>query len=119
MTYYVYVLASEKNGTLYIGVTNDLPRRVYEHQQGLAEGFTKKHGVKRLVYFERHDAIEAAIKREKKLKHWRREWKLNLIERDNPDWRDLSVGLRPQSGLHRFVPSTTVGPRDGLSGYTL
>ena len=93
MAFYVYILASERNGTLYVGVTNDLLRRVYEHKEGLADGFSKRHAVKRLVYFESHDSIEAAIGREKKLKHWPRTWKLNLIERDNPDWRDLYAGL--------------------------
>ena len=93
MAYYVYILASDRNGTLYVGVTNDLLRRVYEHKEGVAEGFTKRHGVKRLVYFEVHDSVEAAIHREKALKHWPREWKLNLVERDNPDWHDLSLGM--------------------------
>ncbi len=93
MAFYVYILASERNGTLYVGVTNDLLRRVYEHKEGLADGFSKRHAVKRLVYFETHDSIEAAIGREKKLKRWPRAWKLNLIERDNPDWRDLYAGL--------------------------
>ena len=89
MAYYVYILASRKNGTLYIGVTNDLVRRVYEHKEGLAQGFTKRYGVKRLVYFETHEAVEAAIRREKSLKTWLRTWKVDLIERDNPDWKDL------------------------------
>ena len=89
MAYYVYILASKERGTLYVGVTNDLLRRVYEHKEGLAEGFTKRHGVKRLVYFETHDSIEAAIAREKHLKRWRRDWKVELIERDNPRWADL------------------------------
>lgn len=93
MAYYVYILASDRNGTLYVGVTNDLLRRVYEHKEGAAEGFTKRHSVKRLVYFEVHESIEAAIRREKALKHWPRDWKLNLVERDNPDWRDLSHGM--------------------------
>ena len=95
LAYYVYILASEKNGTLYIGVTNDLIRRVYEHREAIVDGFSKRYGVKRLVYFETHDSIEAAIEREKKLKHWPREWKLNLIERDNPDWCDLYPDLGP------------------------
>ena len=89
MAYYVYILASKERGTLYVGVTNDLLRRAYEHKEGLAEGFTKRHGVKRLVYFETHDSIEAAIAREKHLKRWRRDWKVELIERDNPRWVDL------------------------------
>ena len=89
MSYYVYILASRPNGTLYVGVTNDLVRRAYEHREGLVDGFTKTHGVKTLVYFEVHDDIERAITREKRLKHWRRARKLQLIERDNPDWCDL------------------------------
>ena len=89
MTYYVYILASRPNGTLYIGVTNDLVRRAYEHRKGLVDGFTKTHGVKTLVFFEAHDDIEHAIVREKRFKRWRRAWKIQLIERDNSDWRDL------------------------------
>ena len=87
--YYVYILASKIGGTLYIGVTNDLIRRVYEHREKLADGFTEKHGVHRLVYFEQHSDIEAAIKREKRLKKWNRQWKIQLIEETNPNWSDL------------------------------
>lgn len=93
MAYYVYMLASRKQGTLYIGVTNDLIRRVYEHREGAVESFTKRYRVDRLVYFETHESIEAAIVREKKLKHWKRGWKTDLIERGNPDWRDLYPDL--------------------------
>ena len=93
MAYYVYILASKKNGTLYVGVTNDVVRRVHEHKEGLAEGFTKRHGVKRLVHFEIFDSVETAIRREKTLKTWLRDWKIALIERDNPDWDDLYDGL--------------------------
>ena len=93
MAYYVYMLANRKQGILYIGVTNDLIRRVYEHREGSVESFTKRYGVDRLVYFETHDSIEAAIVREKKLKHWKRGWKTDLIEHDNPDWRDLYPDL--------------------------
>ena len=89
MPYYVYILASGKNGTLYIGVTNDLIRRVHEHRKGQAGGFTKRHGVKSLVYFETLDHAEDAIQREKTLKRWPRDWKINRIERDNPHWEDL------------------------------
>jgi len=78
-TYYVYILASKRNGTLYTGVTNDLVRRISEHREGLAPGFTKIYGVKRLVYFEVFDDIEQAIRREKRLKKYKREWKMNLI----------------------------------------
>ena len=94
MAYYVYILASKERGTLYVGVTNDLMRRVYEHKEGLAEGFSMRHGVKRLVYFETHESIEAAILQEKRLKRWRRDWKIELIERDNPHWVDLYKTLR-------------------------
>lgn len=89
MSAYVYILASERNGTLYVGVTSHLARRVYEHRIGAAEGFTKRYDVKRLVHFEVFDDIEAAIHREKHLKKWNRAWKLRLIERANPDWTDL------------------------------
>lgn len=89
MAYYVYMLASKKNGTLYIGVTNDLVRRVWEHRQGVGSEFTKKYGVHRLVFFEQHDEIKAAIQREKAMKEWKRAWKIELIERQNPDWLDL------------------------------
>ncbi|WP_299620060.1 GIY-YIG nuclease family protein [Pelagibius sp.] len=93
MAYYVYILASQKNGTLYIGMTNDLVRRVHEHREGLVAGFTKRHGVKRLVYFEIYAQPEPAIQREKTLKRWPREWKINQIERENPTWEDLYEGL--------------------------
>jgi len=89
MTYFVYVLASRKHGTLYVGVTNDIARRVFEHREGLIKGFTQKFGVKRLVYVECHDDILEAIRREKLLKRWHRDWKIALIEQTNPDWRDL------------------------------
>jgi putative endonuclease len=86
---YVYVLASHKNGTLYIGVTSDMVKRVYEHKNDLADGFTKEYKVHTLVYFEIHDSIEDAIHREKQMKKWNRKWKLRLIEEKNPDWKDL------------------------------
>jgi putative endonuclease len=88
-SYYVYMLASRIGGTLYIGVTNDLIRRVAEHRLKVAESFTKRHDVVRLVYFECFDEIEQAIHREKRLKKWTRAWKISLIEKDNPDWIDL------------------------------
>jgi putative endonuclease len=87
--YYVYILASKRNGTLYTGVTDDLARRVYEHKNDLIEGFTKRYGVHILVWFEAHEDINAAIRREKLIKRWRRAWKLELIEKDNREWRDL------------------------------
>jgi putative endonuclease len=85
----VYILASQRNGTLYIGVTSNLPKRVWEHRAGLVKGFTKEHDVKTLVWYEVHGCAEAAITREKQLKKWNRIWKLGLIERMNPEWRDL------------------------------
>jgi putative endonuclease len=93
MSYYVYILASSKHGTLYIGVTNDLIRRVHEHRSDVADGFTKEHGVHKLVYFEETESVESAIRREKRLKKWPRDWKLDLIERHNPEWVDLYPGL--------------------------
>jgi len=89
MQYYVYILASRKKGTLYIGVTSDLARRIYEHKYDLVEGFTKLYKVHSLVYLEITESIEGAIDREKKLKKWNREWKIRLIEKSNPEWRDL------------------------------
>ncbi|TAL67747.1 MAG: GIY-YIG nuclease family protein [Bacteroidetes bacterium] len=82
-------MASKKNGTTYIGVTNDLSRRVYEHRNGLVEGFTSKYKVNNLVYYETFEDIRYAIQREKQLKNWHREWKKNLIEKENPEWKDL------------------------------
>lgn len=86
---YVYILASKRNGTLYVGVTSNLTKRVWEHREGVAEGFTKRYQVLRLVYYEVHEDIREAIVREKRIKKWRREWKLRLIEQQNPEWRDL------------------------------
>jgi putative endonuclease len=91
--YYVYILASQRNGTLYIGVTNDLIKRVWEHKNKVADGFTKKYGVDRLVYFETTESIESAISREKQLKNWHRKWKIDLIEKSNPEWQDLYISL--------------------------
>ncbi len=87
--YWVYVLASTVGGTLYIGVTNNLVRRMYEHRNGLVPGFTKRYGVHRLVYLEPHTDVAAAIRREKRLKRWNRAWKMQLIEQMNPNWDDL------------------------------
>jgi putative endonuclease len=94
--YWVYILASKIGGTLYIGVTNDLVRRVYEHKMKFLGGFTNKYGIGRLVYFEQYDDVEAAIAREKRLKKWQRAWKIRLIEELNPNWDDLY----PQIFLH-------------------
>lgn len=89
MAYYVYLLASDRNGTLYVGVTNNLVRRVYEHKTKVVRGFTKQYGVDRLVWFEAYDDPTNAIAREKDIKKWRRAWKLRLIEQSNPQWVDL------------------------------
>jgi len=85
----VYILASKRNGTLYIGVTSNLPARVWQHKNDLVEGFTQKYRVHKLVYFEMFDDMREAIQREKRLKKWRRQWKIDLIEKANPQWRDL------------------------------
>jgi len=87
--YYVYILTNRPRGTLYVGVTNDLVRRVYQHQEGTIAGFTKRYGLKQLVYFEKYDAPALAIQREKNIKHWSRLWKLDLINSSIPPWRDL------------------------------
>ena len=89
LAYYVYLLASSKHGTLYLGVTNDLIRRAYEHKSKAIPGFTSRYGVDRLVWFECYDDPVSAITREKEIKKWRRDWKIAVIERDNPDWLDL------------------------------
>jgi len=89
MSAWVYILASQPGGTLYVGVTNDLMRRVFEDREGLVEGFTQRYQVKRLVYYEQHETMPLAIQREKNIKHWPREWKIDLIISLNPDWRDL------------------------------
>ena len=93
MNYFVYLMASQKNGTLYVGVTNNLVRRVFEHKNDLADGFTKRYAVHTLVWFESTPSIEAAIQREKQLKNWKRAWKISLIEQLNPGWSDLYDGL--------------------------
>jgi putative endonuclease len=87
---YVYIMTNEKNGTLYTGITSDIGRRTFEHKNGLVEGFTKKYELHMLVYVEVHDRIDEAIRREKCIKEWKREWKINLINKANPEWLDLS-----------------------------
>ncbi len=89
----VYILASKRNGTLYIGVTSNLIQRIYQHKHNLVEGFTKKYAVKLLVYYQLHDTMETAITKEKQLKKWNRIWKLELIEKENPTWKDLYEDL--------------------------
>jgi putative endonuclease len=85
----VYILASKRNGTLYIGVTSNLAGRIWQHKNNMEEGFTRRYGVHRLVWYELHQTMESAIRREKQMKEWKRKWKLELIESVNPDWRDL------------------------------
>jgi putative endonuclease len=92
-SYYVYILASHKCGTLYTGVTNDLVRRIGEHKKGIIRGFTKRYNVNQLVYFEDTNDIVCAINREKQIKKWNRSWKIKLIEADNPEWKDLYIDL--------------------------
>ncbi|WP_395060577.1 GIY-YIG nuclease family protein [Polaromonas sp.] len=89
MQYSVYLMASGKNGTLYVGVTNDLVRRVYEHRNGLVAGFTSRHAVYQLVWFESTPSVDAAIHKEKQIKNWKRAWKVAMIEESNPTWMDL------------------------------
>ncbi|PNQ72761.1 excinuclease ABC subunit C [Hanstruepera neustonica] len=88
--YYLYILSNKYKGTLYIGVTNDLERRMFEHKNKLVEGFTKTYGLDKLIYFETFQYVNDAIKREKNMKKWKRQWKINIIEEDNPEWDDLS-----------------------------
>jgi len=88
--YYLYILTNKKNGTLYVGVTNDLERRIFEHKHKLVDGFTQKYGLDKLVYFEVFQYVNDAIKREKNIKRWKRQWKIDLIEQDNPQWEDLA-----------------------------
>lgn len=87
--FFVYILASRKKGALYVGVTSDLPKRVHQHKEGWAEGHTKRYNIKQLVYFEPHSSAESAIHRETQIKRWKREWKVELIEASNKEWRDL------------------------------
>ena len=91
--FYVYLLASKPYGTLYIGTTSDLPRRVWEHKQKLVPGFTRRYRIDRLVWFEVHQSAAVALRHEKRLKEWKRDWKISLIERDNPHWIDLYASL--------------------------
>jgi putative endonuclease len=93
MTYFVYMLASKPQGVIYIGVTNDLIRRVYEHKSHAVKGFTQQYNVTQLVWFESSESIQSAIEREKQLKNWRRDWKIALIEENNPNWMDLYPNL--------------------------
>jgi putative endonuclease len=89
MSYFIYILTNKKFGTLYIGITRDLVRRIYEHKEKLLDGFSKKYGLDKLVYYEIFDSVIDAISREKQLKNWKREWKIELIKKMNPEWKDL------------------------------
>src|SRR5262249_12680664 len=91
--YFVYLVTNKPRGTLYVGVTNNLVKRAYEHREGLVAGFTKRYGLKQLVYFEKYDAPLLAIQREKNIKHWSRAWKLDLVGSSNPQWRDLYIDI--------------------------
>ncbi|WP_085997577.1 GIY-YIG nuclease family protein [Polymorphum gilvum] len=93
MPAWVYIMASKPFQTLYVGVTSDLPRRIYEHREGLVEGFTEKYSVKSLVWYEEYPGVRDAIEKEKQIKRWRRQWKFELIEKANPEWRDLYQDL--------------------------
>lgn len=111
--YFVYILASRRNGTLYVGVTNDLMRRTFEHKNDLIEGFTKKYGVHILVWFEAHDDINTAIAREKRLKRWNRAWKIKLIEERNSGWNDLYDRMMGKIALPDLPGSPS--PRDAIA----
>lgn len=91
--YYVYIICNKRNGTLYTGITSNLIKRIWQHKNGLVEGFSKRYSIKLLVYFEAHNDVEEAIFREKRIKKWNRKWKLNLIEKNNPNWDDLYQSL--------------------------
>lgn len=93
MSFYVYILANFHSGTLYIGMTDDLPRRIFEHQAGVSPGFTQKYNIKTLIWYEIHETRESAFQRERQIKKWNRDWKLRLIREMNPDWKDLALEL--------------------------
>lgn len=104
----VYLLASSRNGTLYAGVTSDLIARAWQHREHVVDGFSKRYGVTRLVWYELHPSMESAIQREKRIKKWNRDWKMRLIDAGNPSWRDLwtdIIGQRPTANVHGFPPS--------------
>ncbi|UTA56101.1 GIY-YIG nuclease family protein [Lysobacter soli] len=104
----VYLLASNRNGTLYLGVTSDPIKRIWQHREHVVDGFSDRYDVTRLVWFEVHDTMESAIMREKRIKKWNRDWKIRLIDEMNPSWRDLwpeLVGMKPTSNVHGFPPS--------------
>lgn len=115
-TYYVYILASKRNGTLYIGVTNNLARRVLEHKDKLIKGFTSKYGVDKLVYYETFQYINSAIQRETTLKTWKRKWKLELIETDNKYWKDLFYDLVDQDDI-KAIKETINEREENINDY--
>ena len=118
--FFVYILASKPWGTLYVGVTSNLEFRVYQHREGLVEGFTKKYDVKSLVYYEQHPTALEAIHREKRLKKWPRNWKINLIRTDNPDWNDLAAAWYPElltpEEIEKWVARINRAMTDGVEG---
>ena len=114
--YFLYILANKKNGTLYTGLTNNLIKRVYEHKQDLVPGFTRKYKVHRLVYYEQFTDIHSAIAREKRIKKWKRQWKINLIESTNPDWLDLYDSLSRSSDVQWVNTNRTYDRRDSCAG---
>ena len=107
----VYILAKASHSTLYTGVTSNLPGRIYQHREGLAEGFTKRYGIKRLVWFEMHETMHAAITREKQIKRWARAWKYNLVNAGDPTWRDLAedLGFEPLMAGRQADPGSSPG----------
>ncbi len=109
----VYILANRRNGALYVGVTSNLLQRIYQHREGVNDGFTKRYQINRLIWFESHDRMDSAIEREKRLKKWNRAWKIRLIEDANPDWRDLAVDLGFEPIRLKFETSQTRHPREG------
>lgn len=110
--YYIYFLTNHKNGTLYIGMSNDLKRRIFEHKNGLIEGFTKKYGLNRLVHFEVYQYVQEAIVREKRMKKWKRQWKIELIEEENPNWNDLA-----QDWYNLWIPHQVRNDKNSFVGY--
>lgn len=112
----VYMLTSERNGTLYIGVTSDLIQRIWQHREGLADGFTKQYGVKMLVWYEQHDTMGSAIMREKALKKWNRNWKMRLIEKANPEWRDLWHEITGQMAAQQSAETVAPSSPSALVG---
>jgi putative endonuclease len=109
-TYWVYILARKRQGALYVGVTNSLERRVAEHKAKVVAGFTKRYDIDRLVYFQGFGEVTAAIRFEKQLKRWRRDWKIRLIEKDNPDWTDLYVEMMALPPLHPDLAAALATP---------